>query len=354
MKQKDFAAIKNIKPSTLRASLKQRSELELLTTTTESERNKTRSLKYQQLEVLLKYWISKARSANMPITGSIIQETAQELAKSVGITDFNASSGWLERFRNKPSVFYTEKNEALKEIDLGSASNWKKALSIITEGYKPSEIYNADEFRLFYKRLPEMLIDKSEEGYEPKLSKERITILVCMNSTGMDKRELVIIGKYAKPPSFNNVRTLPCMYTSQPQAWMTQYQFYKWLEVWEDELKRQKRKILLFLDNCSAHPKISELKHIKLVFLPKTRRGFQPLDMGIIKALKYGYKRQIIQKYLLVKDSLPEITILDAMHFLYAAWKDIKEEAIFNCFIKAGFSLASSTKTKSAEQVSYI
>jgi hypothetical protein len=48
------------------------------------------------------------------------------------------------------------------------------------------------------------------------------------------------------------------------------------------------RKILLFLDHCPAHSKdVRNLKNVQVKFFPaNTTSVLQPMDQGIIKALK--------------------------------------------------------------------
>jgi hypothetical protein len=51
--------------------------------------------------------------------------------------------------------------------------------------------------------------------------------------------------------------------------------FEQWLKRWDRKLGIEKRKILLLVDNCSAHPKI-QLKNIKLqFFLPNATAEVQ-------------------------------------------------------------------------------
>lgn len=46
--------------------------------------------------------------------------------------------------------------------------------------------------------------------------------------------------------------------------------FLDWLKVWDRKLRGQGRKVLLFVDNCSAHPNV-KLSNIALkFFLPNT------------------------------------------------------------------------------------
>ena len=63
---------------------------------------------------------------------------------------------------------------------------------------------------------------------------------------------------------------------------MTATLFQEWLEWFDIRLQKQKKKICLLLDNCSAH-KIDDpgSQCIELVFLPpNTTSAIQPLDQG--------------------------------------------------------------------------
>jgi len=44
--------------------------------------------------------------------------------------------------------------------------------------------------------------------------------------------------------------------------------FETWAREFDRHIQRQQRNVLLFVDNCSAHPKITGLKAIKLEFTP--------------------------------------------------------------------------------------
>lgn len=353
LNQKDFAASKNISASTLRTILHKRKEIVL--TQEGCSRKKQRSGKYEELEAVLKRWFIQARTSNIPISGPILQEKALQVAALLGIPNFTASTGWLDRFKNRHSIIYRQISGESSSVNNETASDWKNQISTLTSGYNPSDIYNADEFGLFFKIMPDKsLVLKNEKCHGGKLSKERLTVLVCTNSSGTDKKKPLVIGKYAKPRCFKNVKTLPCVYCSQSRAWMTADRFIEWLHEWDTELKE--RKILLLVDNCAAHPKEVDMKNIKLVFLPpNTTSELQPLDQGIIKVLKQGYRRRLVQQYLSMMDSSsttsPKISVLDAIHFLYAAWMDIKTETIVNCFKKAG--IGNSSECQEIKDVSF-
>ena len=98
---------------------------------------------------------------------------------------------------------------------------------------------------------------------------ERVTVLVTASMTG-EKLPLFVIGKYANPRCFKGVKKLPVSYDSNTKAWMTSVLFEKWLRNLDFRMQKEGRKIALVLDNCSSHPDIKGLTHVKLVFLPAT------------------------------------------------------------------------------------
>ena len=64
------------------------------------------------------------------------------------------------------------------------------------------------------------------------------------------------------------------------------------------KLIRENRSIVLFIDNCKAHPVVS-LSNMKVICLPpNTTSVLQPMDAGIIKCFK-GYYRTKMARYLI-------------------------------------------------------
>jgi len=91
-------------------------------------------------------------------------------------------------------------------------------------------------------------------------------------------------------------------------------------------MKKQERKILLFLDNCTVHYKPPPLTNIVLQFFtPNTRSKFQPLDRGIIKNFKAFYRQEVVNNVLecIESDQTSNINVLAAMIFVDKAWKKV-------------------------------
>ena len=72
----------------------------------ETKKRKTIS-KFEILDESILDWIKKARDLNCIVTGPIIQAVAIKLARHSNIseTDFKASNGWLEHFRERCLAF---------------------------------------------------------------------------------------------------------------------------------------------------------------------------------------------------------------------------------------------------------
>jgi hypothetical protein len=79
------------------------------------------------------------------------------------------------------------------------------------EGYSQDSVHNADESGLLWKALPKKSLASCQEhaARDLKVSKERVTIMTCANTTGTHKLPLLLIGKSKKPRCFKNFKSLP-------------------------------------------------------------------------------------------------------------------------------------------------
>ena len=143
---------------------------------------------------------------------------------------------------------------------------------------------------------------------------------------------------------------LPVMWYHNRTAWMNVYIFTKWFEEIDLMVQKQKRKILLFLDNAPVHPSDVPLKNITLKFFPaNTTSHIQPLDQGVIRTFKAHYRRHLIQHIIANAATAYSaddviITALDAICWIDLAWKSVTESTIRNTFRKAGFTMPSDSR----------
>lgn len=191
------------------------------------------------------------------------------------------------------------------EADTKSKQEWLESTwPALREKYATDEIWNTDESGLCFRALPnKTLTFKNDKSYGGKKSKERITILFTCSMAG-EKKQLCVIGKAKNPRCFKGVQQLPVDYEANKNAWMTSVLFVKAQDLGQGAPSK-KKKILLLLDNCSAHPPDVELTNIELAFLPpNTTSILQPADQGIINAAKVHYRRSICKTILEEIDGL--------------------------------------------------
>lgn len=328
--------------STLNSIVSKREILLREAANTSSNCKKRKLGKYEDVEKPLLEWFKQQRAQNIPLNGSIIKEKAEQIALRLGI-EFQASNGWIDRFKNRYGIVYKCVSGESASVDKESTDSWVSLLPTLISEYSPKDVFNVDEFGLFFNMLPDRTLTlKGENCHGGKLSKERLTVLAGANMDGSEKLPLLVIGKPKKPRCFKNIKTLPCRYVNNKSAWMTCSIFEEYLHSIDAKMGCKNRKILLFMDHCPAHPKIvANLRNITLQFLPPNSTSvLQPMDQGIIKVLKQMFRKRLVCR--IIQRMKPgcqphKLNILDAMHLLAASWDSIAETTIKNCFTKAGF-----------------
>jgi hypothetical protein len=139
------------------------------------------------------------------------------------------------------------------------------------------------------------------------------------------------------------MKNIPINYYSNRKAWMTAELWTEIMNKFNKKIVKEKRKILLFIDNCTAHPDCLQLSNTKYPFLPpNTTSECQPLDAGIIKAFKGYYRKFMVKKLLAINDSGNEIdsksiSLFESIFLMHSAWNEVKTSTVINCFIKCGF-----------------
>uniref|UniRef100_A0A3Q3DRB9 HTH CENPB-type domain-containing protein n=1 Tax=Hippocampus comes TaxID=109280 RepID=A0A3Q3DRB9_HIPCM len=249
-------------------------------------------------------WFHCCRAKNFPLTGSLIREKASSIAKSMGIDDFEASGGWLQKFVARHQLTNSILCGEGGEVKIETVSEWKGKLSGLIEGYSANNIFNCDETGLFFRTLPSRsYVSKCESAKNGKLAKDRITVLLASSMAGEKLRPLVI-GKSANPRCFTKdyKQQMRVTYEANRKAWMTSEIFLKWLHQLNNKMVIQNRKILLFMDNCGAHVPAT-LSNMKIIFFPpNTTSHLQPMDAGVIQNVKLQYRKSMLKSILLNMD----------------------------------------------------
>ncbi|KAG7161150.1 Tigger transposable element-derived protein 1-like 96 [Homarus americanus] len=232
-------------------------------------------IKYCQNKVLLKvenllvsYLIRQARR-NMAVDTRSVQEYARELyaavSRKMGTAEpkpFNASSGWLHRFKRRNNI---------TNINIGG-----------------------------------------EEASADRLQKERITVLFTTNASGTCKPKLSVIHTARKPHAYKNMdmNKLNVHWLTARKAWMFSALSLSWFDdCFVPDVKKFCEQqnvpfnILLLLDNAPGHSPLLMDRHpnVKVVFLPpNTTSLIQPMYQELICNVKAAYSAK---KFKLLNDS---------------------------------------------------
>ncbi|CAF1474537.1 unnamed protein product [Rotaria magnacalcarata] len=108
-------------------------------------------------------------------------------------------------------------------------------------------------------------------------------------------------------------------------------------------MRKQKRHILLSLDNAPVHPPDVQLEIIKLKFFPpNTTAKIQPMNQGVIRAFKVYRRRHLVNHIItsvgvaVTADDI-NITALDVVYWIQGVCETVSETTIRNTFKSVGF-----------------
>ena len=186
------------------------------------------------------------------------------------------------------------------------------------------------------------LAHKDDNVHGMKRDKERVTILVMVNSNGSYKNRLMLIGKSKNPRCLRtlNLNNLPLNYRSGKNAWMNSHLFTDFLHSFDKDMRKLKRHVLLLLDNCGPHTKALDcisLSNVNVQFIrPNLTSVIQPCDAGIIRSLKAQYRRLFLEfvDSHSVGSETQRISLKDAIYLVSDAWAKVSELTISNCWNK--------------------
>jgi hypothetical protein len=286
----------------------------------------------------------QAWASNIHVDGNILREKAKKIAARLNIENFAASNGWITQFKERHGLVYKMLASKSAAVDTETTELWLKRLPTLLEGYEPRDIYNVDETGLFCNiLLDRTLALKGESCHGGKSAENRITVLLCVNSDGSDKQGPIVVGKSLKPHCFKNIKKLPVKYHADKKTWKTTDIFTTFLRPLDASMGAEGRRILLFVDNCAAHLQdMTFLRNVKVVQYPANCTSvLQPLDLGFIKSFKQLYRKRLVQTAVCLMDAGKDVAmiidVLQAIYFTVAAWQQVSQPTVVNCFCKGGY-----------------
>lgn len=183
------------------------------------QRKRIRNALYDDVDKAVFAWFQEIHAINILVTGSVIRKKALNLANMLGYDSFQASVGWLNRFRDchgiaLKAVCREDSDRLINGVGIDKVNEWHagEIIKLIAD-YSPDDIFNADETGVFFQLLPQhTLAAKRDHCRGGKKAKQRLTALFCCNASGTEKMRPLIVGRSANPHCLRNIHSLPCDY----------------------------------------------------------------------------------------------------------------------------------------------
>ena len=100
VKKADICTRFDIPKSTLSTIISQRSKLMELRQSAGPIRKRARSAKHGNVDEAVLVWFKQCVAMNVPVNGPLMKQKATEFAHEMGIDAWEASDGWLHRFKH--------------------------------------------------------------------------------------------------------------------------------------------------------------------------------------------------------------------------------------------------------------
>lgn len=328
------------------------------------ESKRVRSVTYPELDLALANWVLQCEARKVKVYNDLIKAQAAVFCGLLGISaqEMRFSGGWLESFKDRHGF------NSFKSFGKASAAAMSSGLTgpgnvtgshadvVMTDAkveriqdireriakYAVQDIYAMQETGLFYKFEPDTT----------KKYKARLSIVLCTNADGSDRRDPLVIGMHKEPKCFEGktAEHYGFYYRSNRKSWMTGLLFRDWIERFNSSMGAAGRKVLMLLDSATSHVVTGlELANVEIQFLPTTTTTkLQPLDAGIIRAFKLKYRalhmqhaldqaeevQRWMQEGIRPKKStnIYSVSQLTAMRWIESTWREISDDTILNCF----------------------
>ncbi|KAH9104003.1 hypothetical protein LEN26_015144 [Aphanomyces euteiches] len=242
-------------------------------------------------------WISELTSRKVELPPSLVMQRARVKALSMDSirlrppqAGFIASWDGGEIDENDPALV-----QALNSLRHKISS------------YDLDLVYNMDETGLLYRVQPHYSVlcpSEANDARGKKPSKDRVSLLVCTNATGTHKIPLLMVGKVKQPACFKGYAPrIP--YTHQRRAWCDQRVFQHWFyKVFIPSVRAlTSQRVQLILDNAPGHCQSIDHPSVEIAFMPPNITArYQPMDQGVIAALKKRYKFKLYEELLRIHD----------------------------------------------------
>lgn len=318
-------------------------------TDTNHDRKRRREGKERQVGEELYAWFQNQVAQGSRLSGNDIKEKARLLAAQKG-HHFEPSDGWLSRWKQRHGLSNPRKESSSHNQSSHTSGaiaqappHWVSSAELVAllKQYSADNVFAAAETALYYSAYP---ADRcQQELVKDKKATERITLLICANLTGTEKRPLLLVGDSSASRSFpDDPSRLPLICKFAQKARMNAAIFTEWLSFWDWQLGLHQRSVLLLVENTPAHTSSAHLENVRLYFHP------QPILKGVARNLKAHYRSRLygrisaslsVQRNTRAADLIRKTTVLDALYLVRESWDSVKGDTVSGVFAQVGLPL---------------
>ena len=322
-----------------------------------SNNKKVTAVTSQVIEDELRAWVWEMWRNSVSVSDALIKEIGRRIQIKYGEGErLTFSNGWTQAFKRRNNFRSYRSFGEDGDTDEVAIENELPRIRARLATYQVNDIFNVDEYGVFYKLPPTSTIGPTRLSGRKK-NKDRFTVLSCCNADGTERLPALFIKKFQKPGCFlgRDPTEDGFEYRNSSKAWMTQSLFFDWLLSFEDYISATSgRRAVLVLDNASCHGcpnSLPVLRHVEVLYLPKRSTSrTQPLDAGIIACIKRRFRRRQLEKAVdLIENGVTQklysMDLYTAMCALAKIWERLEGTVIHNCWIETGLLLDSHAYT---------
>ena len=304
--------------------------------------------KFKPINGILYSWFKKCESSGIYVNGPLLKEEAMRIKQSLNLPEldgFKASEGWLDKWKLSHGIKEKQISGESLDVSQTTVESWMERIKELCKGYDQRDILNIDKSGCFFKALPAKgLAQKGKKTKGGKKLKQRITVAFFISADGGKVGRPIVIRRSQKPRCFRlasaSDKLAEVSYFDDSKSWMQVEIMEKVIDTLNHQMRKQGRKVILFLGNATVHPTslIDMYSNMKVVFLPKnTTSRLQPLDADIIQSFKTKYGKKLMRYVIArINDDLTAseiakgIDILQAITWVADSWKEVSVETIKN------------------------
>ena len=280
----------------------------------------------EQHDKVVYLWFKQKQMEGVPISGLILCEKAVQLHKKMygEESSFSGSTGWQWRFCKRHGIRNLSLEGEKLSANTEASGTFITPFNELVEEYQLTlnQIFNCDETES--QSMPVQMV-QAPSSYRSRLSKKQnaqgVLEVLGWNPT---------CGVLRAEKCMDEFRDFSCLVSQLIHPYSTQRAIFSCLGA----------KAVLVLDNCPAHPNeedlISDDGNITALYLPlNVTSVIQPMDQGLLVALKCWYKKILLRRLLIedengisLIDLLKSVNMKIVIELIAESWGEIKESTL--------------------------